>query len=141
MADNIEKSPNWAWWLLGAVSMLFVIVAIVVTIIKKDSGASSQAYQPRAAIVPIQKTIIWEMWKEVELSTEWSEYFDTPTKWDRVVAPPNVRVEVLYENGKYFELKGRSIENRREGIEVKTEGKFKLRGSPNTKAKIWVGRI
>lgn len=99
---------------------------------------------PRVAVAvapPTQKTIIWEKWKDVELSTEWSEYIDTPTKWDRVVAPPGKKVEILYENGKYIELNGSSVENRREGIEIKAGGRFKLKGLPGAKAAIWIGKI
>ena len=49
MADNTEKAPKWAWWLLFGVSAVLAATIIIISAVKKDSGLSPQS-QPRAAI-------------------------------------------------------------------------------------------
>ena len=88
-----------------------------------------------------QPTVVWKKWKEISLTEEWSEYQDTPTQKDRIVPPPGGKVEVIYENGAYFELKDTSSGDKYEAIDVQIRGRFKLKGIRGTKASIWIGRI
>lgn len=136
-----EKVPRWAWNLLMSV----VVTSLLSIVIYQWEGKSPKTPDlPALAAETVSEqkrpVIIWSKWKEIPLTEEWSEYIDTPTRKDRISPPPKGRVEVLYENGAYYELKNTSSDEKYEVIDIQMDGRFKLKGSPGTKATIWIGK-
>ena len=130
------------WGVIGFLVVLMIGWQFVLWWRLETAKAAAVALQPQAAIEPIkQPTVVWKKWKEISLTEEWSEYQDTPTQKDRIVPPPGGKVEVIYENGAYFELKDTSSGDKYEAIDVQIRGRFKLKGIRGTKASIWIGRI
>lgn len=120
--------------------LLAVAAAVAIMIVIMVYGAAEKAALGTTK-KPIERSVIWSKWKEVVLTDEWSGHFDTPTKWDRVVPPAGGKVEVLFENGSYYDLKGDQTDNMYRAIDIKGDGKFQLKGTPGAKAEIWIGQI
>ncbi len=121
--------------------VLLIILGIALSGKEEDEDKKLSAPQPRAAVAEAKKpTIIWSRWKEVILADDWSEFQDTPTRWDRVVPPKRGKVEVLFENGAYHQLKGDDTDEQYTAINIQTDGRFRLKGTPGAKATIWIGK-
>ncbi|MEK7114475.1 MAG: hypothetical protein AAB832_00195 [Patescibacteria group bacterium] len=145
---NKKKSGKW-WILGGSIAAIVFLVVIAIATFWKDGGKLESRKAEKEFSAParvaetvseIKRPIIWSKWKEVSLTNKWSEYIDTPTKKDRIVPPKKGIVEVLYENGAYFELEDTSSDDKYEVIDIQMDGKFRLKGSPGTKATIWIGK-
>jgi len=138
MSQRLQPIKGHGWlWILGIVMILLAVGVVSAKLDKKQISSSPARAAEKVEARPV---IIWSKWKEVILVEEWSEYIDTPTNKDRISPPPGGRVEVLYENGTYHELKNTSSDEKYEVIDIQMDGRFKLKGSPGTKATIWIGK-
>lgn len=134
----IEKVPRWIWQSLGGA--VLIICAFGYWWANPPTKAITAEQQTAAGKAMAKPVIIWSKWKEVPLSDEWTEWIDTPTKYDRISPPPKGKVEILYENGAYKELRGEGADGQQyRVIDIRGGGRFKLKGTPKTKAIVWKG--